>query len=291
MKTVKELLEISTQYLSNQLGLAIPNARREVELMIGEILHCDRLQVYLRFDQPFQNSELHQLRLMLKRRAMGEPLQWILGKINFCGHSFTIPKNVFIPRPETEEWVDWLLTIPKELFPNQQPPKHILEIGVGSGVILCTLLSKWENSYGVGIDISEHAIAATQSNGKNLGLENRLTLYQIKAGSFQLEKSHPAFDLVVSNPPYIALKDRDSLSKEVLSEPKEALFGGIDGLDAYRTFQKKLPQWGHAGSVYVFEIGIHQKEKVQQILEPISQTIFFRNDLSGIPRTVQGVLR
>ncbi|MCX7834729.1 MAG: peptide chain release factor N(5)-glutamine methyltransferase [bacterium] len=291
MKTVKEFLEVSTDYLAKKLEIPKTSARKEIELLLAAILQCNRLQVYLRFDQPLKRDEIEQFRTMLQRRASHEPIQWIIGSIEFCGNRFNIPRNVFIPRPETEEWVDWLIQLPIQLFPNQIPPKRILEIGVGSGVIICSLLRKWKEAFGIGIDISEVAIQTTLENATELNVGDRIQLFQIKAGSFQRANTEKPFDLVVSNPPYIRLNEFNSLSKEVLFEPKEALLGGEDGLDAYRTFQKRLPQWAAKGSVYVFEIGIHQQEGIQKILEPISSQIFFRKDLSGIPRVVYGTVQ
>lgn len=291
MKTVKELIEVSTPFLSSKRGIAGTDARREVELLLGKILGCDRITVYLNFDRPLQDTELEIFRDFLSRRSRNEPLHWILGSIQFCGHHYLTPKNVFVPRPETEEWVDWLLQLPADLFPAQTEPEHILEIGTGTGVILCSLLTKWQKSLGVGMDVSNDAILATKANAELLNVSNRMKLIHSKAGQFQLHHDEVLFDVIVSNPPYIPISDESSLSNDVQKEPKSALYGGEDGLDAYRTFAIHLPKWLKSGGVYFFEIGVHQAESVKNLLKSFSKQQIIRNDLSGIPRVIAGIMK
>ncbi len=291
MKTVRDVLLSGQEYLAKANQIPSADARRELEDMLATILDCKRLEVYLRFDQPISDSNLLTMRDWLKRRTLHHPLQWLLGGVDFLGSRFPVSEGVFIPRPETEEWVDWVAKLPLELFPEQIAPRRFLEIGVGSGVICCSLLKQWQESSAVGIDCSDTAISTTKSIADQLGITDQLSLQQLRAGKFQLSAESPKFDFIVSNPPYIPLRDRDTLTPEVLFDPAEALFGGEDGLDPYRSFAKRLPEWGRSGTAFTFEIGKDQSNDIQNILSPISRSIFVRNDLAGLPRVVGGILK
>ena len=291
MKTVRDVLLSGQEYLSSTNGFPPAQARREMELLLGALLHCKRLDVYLRFDQPLYEPELATVRDWLKRRAAHEPLQWLIGNVEFLDQTFFVREGIFIPRPETEEWVDWLRKCPVDLFPNGNPPQRILEIGTGSGVIVCSLLNRWNEATAVGIDVSEDAISVTKDAANRLGISKRLQLIHGKAGKYPDRPLAPKFDLVVSNPPYIALRDKSELEPEVLRDPEAALFAGEDGLDAYRTFAAKLPLWLEAGSPFCFEIGATQGDAVLELFTPLASSCFLRNDLSGHPRIVAGLLQ
>ncbi|MDK9699612.1 MAG: peptide chain release factor N(5)-glutamine methyltransferase [bacterium] len=290
MKTVRDVLLSSQQYLE-QTGNFLPaDARREAEFLIAAVLGCKRIEVYLRHDQPLREQELSLLRDYLKARGKHIPFQRIVGTVEFLNEKIPVPEHVFIPRPETEEWVAWLISLPETLFPIQKPPERIFEIGVGSGVIVNSLLKHWKNTTAVGIDISEAAIQNAGVVAKSLRNENRLSLQKIRAGKFSLNPNEKRFDLVVSNPPYIAETERSLLAPEVLNDPPEALFGGTDGLEAYRTFAIKLPEWLQPNGAFAFEIGYQQADSVTAILQPIAKSIFVRNDLAGLPRLIGGIL-
>ncbi len=290
MKTVRDVL-LSGQSFLAKADFPAAQARRELEDLLAHLLACKRLDVYLKFEQPLSDNELETMRGWLKRRSQHEPLQWIIGHVEYLNSKFPVHEGLFIPRPETEEWVEWVSKLPTDLFPNAEPPKRFLEIGVGSGIICCSLLKFWSAATAVGIDLSETAITATQAISKTLAVSNRLILQAVRAGKFSLKPTEEKFDFIVSNPPYIPLRDKITLAPEVLRDPSEALLAGEDGLDAYRTFVKKLPEWGTTGTGFAFEIGINQAEPVSKLFESISSDIHVRNDFANISRLVWGHLR
>jgi release factor glutamine methyltransferase len=218
---------------------------------------------------------------LTRRREQREPAGHILGRRHFWTLDLAVSPDVLIPRPETELLVEFAL---KTLAPQQEA--RVLDLGVGSGAILLATLTDRPNATGVGVDRSEEALAVAQANANALNLSSRLDL---RKGDWA-EDLNETFDLVLSNPPYIASNDIDGLAPEVaLYEPRMALDGGADGYDAYRAIIAELPRLLKPGGVFAFEVGQGQADTVAGMAEAQGLTTMpIKRDLADIPRVVAG---
>lgn len=273
MTTVLETLDKGTAYLAKK---GIEDARRNMQQLVAHQLGCTRMDLYLRFDQPLDESDLAPLRDRLKRRGEGVPLQHLLGTITFHRRDFKTDARALIPRPETEELAEWLLK-------NAKLPENprILDMGCGSGVLGLTLAAELPGSRVVLADLSPDALALARENAALLEIGNATfvesDLFAALAGQ--------AFDLVVANLPYVPESDRPTLSREVAHDPDLALFGGPDGLDVIRRFVPAAKHHLAPGGWLALEIGIDQSAEVESLLRAASLTdVSTLKDLSGIPR-------
>ncbi|ODA67348.1 Release factor glutamine methyltransferase [Methyloligella halotolerans] len=221
----------------------------------------------------------------LERRAAGSPISRILGSREFYGRSFRLSEGTLDPRPDTETLIDAVLNSP---LAGNAP--RILDLGVGSGAILLTLLAEIEGATGLGIDRSEDALKTARTNAVALGLEHRAGFC---CADWLAPLGSPAFDIVVANPPYIASAEITALAVEVRDhDPLLALDGGPDGLDAYRRIIDSLPKILKPGGAVFFEIGETQAEDVAGLMGAAGLTLeeeawLFR-DLAGRARGVTG---
>jgi len=188
-------------------------------------------------------------RLVVRREAR-EPLAYLTGRKGFWSHEFAVGPGVLVPRPETETLIEEAF----RLFPDRQTPLRLLDLGTGSGCLLLTLLHAFPNATGTGVEQSEAAFAFARTNRAALGLDDRATLL---AAAWQ-EPALGRFDLVVSNPPYIPVAALDGLAPELHYEPRQALDGGADWLDAFRDLSIRLGAWLVPGGHVPVEIGIGQ---------------------------------
>ena len=273
MTTVLETLDKGTAYLAKK---GIEDARRNMQQLVAHQLGCTRMDLYLRFDQPLDESDLAPLRDRLKRRGDGVPLQHLLGSVHFHRRDFKTDARALIPRPETEELAEWLLK-------NAKLPENprILDMGCGSGVLGLTLAAELPGSRVVLADLSPDALALARENAALLEIQNATfvesDLFAALAGQ--------AFDLVVANLPYVPENDRPTLSREVAHDPDLALFGGPDGLDVIRRFVPAAKDHLAPGAWLALEIGIDQSAEVESLLRAASLTdVLTLKDLSGIPR-------
>ncbi|MEI6712460.1 MAG: peptide chain release factor N(5)-glutamine methyltransferase [Verrucomicrobiota bacterium] len=222
MKSVLEVLKSTTDYFA-KAGVESP--RLNIEHLLAHVLGKRRMDLYLEFDRPLGEKELQPLRDLVRRRAAGEPLQHLLGTVDFLGRIFRTDSRALIPRPETEQLAARLL----ELHPT--PPACVLDMGTGSGVLAITLAASWPNATVHAVDISADALALAKTNAESLSLQERVSFHQ---GNLLLPESAP-FQLLVANLPYIPTGDIPGLSREVQRDPVLALDGGNDGADLIRT--------------------------------------------------------
>jgi len=198
---------------------------------------------------------------LLKERISGKPLQYIEGTSQFMDFSFQINPQVLIPRPETENLVEVILEVLKD---KKEEKFSFLELGVGSGCILLSLLKYFSKSKGVGVDRSLKAIEVAQKNINNLDLEKRALL---KQSNWFDSLGQSTFDVLVSNPPYIANEDWVGLEKEVREEPKEALLAGPSGLECYEEIISKAKKFLNPNGFVFFEVGWEQADRVCGLLQ------------------------
>ena len=227
-------------------------------------------------------AQMATLEDFLNRRARREPVSHIIGRKGFWKILLQVNKHVLTPRPETEVIVDEVL----KAFPEQMS-FNMLDLGVGSGTILLAVLAERPAAKGLGIDVSEEALAVARENAANLDLAGRVALLR---GDWTNGLGDDSFDLVVSNPPYIATKVIDTLEPEVRDhEPRLALDGGPDGLDAYRFLAGEILRVLKPGAMFAVEIGYDQSEAVETLFrEAGAQNVRTIKDLSVNDRVVTG---
>ena len=271
-KTLLEVLQSTTAYFTKH---KIENARLNAEHLLAHSLGLSRMDLYLEFERNLSDDELKPLRELVKRRAQGEPLQHLLGTVEFCGQTFAIDKRAMVPRPETEELVELL----KSQISN--PKSQILDVGTGSGAIALSFAAKFPEAKVCATDISEDALALARENAARLGLNNRVQFQK----SDLLEGLAERFDLVVANLPYISMQDRDQLAREVLHDPEVALFGGPRGDELVRKLIEQALSHLESGGLLALEIGLGQAEGLCDFLRQKNyHDIEVKRDYSGIPR-------
>jgi release factor glutamine methyltransferase len=227
MKTVLEVIQSTTDYFRKH---GVENPRLNIEHLLAHVLGKRRMDLYLEFDRPLSDRELDPLRDLVKRRATGEPLQHLLGTVEFLGHTLRCDSRALVPRPETEQLCEHLLKSPA--------PQRILDVGTGSGVIAVSLALGWPAALVDGVDASDDALALAQENAERLGVSGRVKFYR----SDLLSAVDGTVDLMVANLPYIATEEIAGLSAEVRRDPHLALDGGTDGLRLIERLADEAPR-------------------------------------------------
>jgi release factor glutamine methyltransferase len=270
--TVLDVLQSTTAYFKKR---KIDSPRLNAEHLLADVLGRKRLELYLEFERELSESELAPLRELVRRRGEGEPLQHLLGTVEFCGHVFLCDKRALVPRPETEELVELLKS------EVRNPESEILDVGTGSGVIALTLAMEFSEAKISGIDISEDALDLARENAGRLNLRDRVRFFK----SNLLENVDGIFDLIVANLPYIAAQDRHTLSREVLHDPEVALFAGGQGDELMRALIDQAPARLRPGGILALEIGLDQSEALfSRLAGKNYRDICSKNDYSGRPR-------
>ena len=218
----------------------------------------------------------------LERRAKREPVSQILGRKGFWKIMLGVTKDVLTPRADSEVIVDSILGA----F-DEHRHFNILDLGVGSGAILLAILAERPNAKGLGVDISEEALAVARENAANLGLDRRVALLR---GDWTAGLEAESFDVVIANPPYIPTRDIETLDPEVRDhEPRLALDGGVDGLEAYRSLAPEILRVLKPDGVFAVEIGWDQSEAVEALFNAAgAQDVRTRKDLADRDRVVGG---
>jgi len=219
---------------------------------------------------------------LIERRAKREPVSHIIGRREFFGEDFLVSCDVLDPRPDSESLIELVL----KNFPDKNKSMEILEIGVGSGCLIITLLKAFKTSVGTGVDISDAALKICQKNAESHQVENRLQLK--KSDLFSVLSADKKFDLIISNPPYIASQEIETLEPEVkIYEPRTALDGGVDGFDFYHKIAESAKSFLDKNGQIILEIGFNQHEKVIEIFTKKGFLLLeSKLDLSGVTRVL-----
>ena len=272
--TVLQVLQSTTGYFQKH---NIESPRLNAEHLLAHVLQRKRIELYLEFERRLNESELAPLRDLVKRRGAGEPLQHLLGTIEFCGHTFVCDKRAMVPRPETEQLVELLISN----FRSETAHSRIVDVGTGSGVIALNLAAEFPEAEIVAVDISDDALALARENAGRLGLADRVKFL----ASNLLENVAGTFDLIIANLPYVSKEQRQTLSREVLHDPEVALFAGARGDELVRELIMQAPSRLRLRGMLALEIGIGQSEMlVAALAEKNYRDIWTENDYSGVTR-------
>ena len=270
--TVLGVLQSTTAYFKKR---GIENPRLNAEHLLAHTLDRTRMELYLEFERILGEAELVPLRDLVRRRGEGEPLQHLLGTVEFCGQTFICDRRAMVPRPETEELVEFL----KSEIRN--PKSEIVDVGTGSGVIALSLAAEFPEAKILAVDVSEEALALAEENAARLNLSDKVRFLK----SHLLEKVDGAFDLIVANLPYISTQDRHTLSREVLRDPEVALFAGAQGDELVRELIAQAPARLRPGGLLALEIGLGQSQGLlSSLAEKKYRDIYSKNDYSGVIR-------
>ena len=240
-------------------GKSVNSAQLDSEILLASVIDQDRKYIILNNDLNIKEKNLRYFQKLINKRSFREPIAYLTNEKHFWKYKFFVTKDVLIPRPDTELIVEQILKLTK--FKSRM---KILDIGVGSGCILLTILKERKNFYGVGVDISKKCLNISKINAKNLEVSSRVKFFKSDVDKFDLGK----YDLIVSNPPYIKKFDLKYLEKDVVNfEPKLALDGGLDGLSEIRKVIKKSSELIKKNGKFILEIGFDQKNRVKEILK------------------------
>ena len=237
---------------------SIKTAQLDAEILMARVLGANREYIILNNNKDLEDQNFENFKSLIKERANRKPIAYLLNKKFFWNNEFYVNKNTLIPRPDTEIIIEQILK-----FTKNKNTLNILDIGVGSGCILLSILNERKKFTGTGIDISKNSLDICKINAKKLLVDKRIKLYKSDVDKFTQGK----YDLIVSNPPYIKSSSLKYLESDVLKfEPKLALDGGLDGLLVIRKVIKKSSELIKRNGKFILEIGFDQKNKVIKLL-------------------------
>jgi len=278
--TVLRMLEWATEFFKKK---NIPDPRHSIEWILAEVLDCKRLDLYLKYERPLSPGELNDIRPLIQRRAAHEPLQYIIGYTEFMGCRIDVNPSVLIPRIETEQFVELILDLTSDQYDKKL---NILDIGTGSGCIPVAIKKKVPEWNLFGVDISTEALKTAESNAK---LNNAEVTF-MKGDLFNLgEISVPAggWDVIVSNPPYIATSEKPGIQKQVIEyEPESALFHDRP-LEVYRHISNYSSEQ-HA-SLFL-ELNDRLSEEILNLVQHVYDRANMHIDLDRNPRFISALI-
>ena len=252
---IKSALRKGTSIL---LDNNIKSAKLDSEILMSKVIDKEKKFIILNSHKVISKKNLDNFYLLIQERAKRKPIAYLTKKKFFWKHEFEVNENVLIPRPDTEILIEQILEITKN-----RNKLRILDIGIGSGSILMSILLERKNFFGTGIDLNKKKLQISTINSHKLRLYNRLKLFKSNIDNFNLGK----YDLIVSNPPYIKRYNLKYLDRDISFEPKQALDGGLDGLSEIRKVVCKSSELIKRKGYLVLEIGFDQKNKVTKILQ------------------------
>ena len=259
----------------------IISAKLDSEILMSQAIRKSKKFIILNLHKKIKKRDLDYFDNLIQERAKSKPIAQIIKKKDFWKYEFIVNNNVLIPRPDTEILIEQALKLVKNKNRLQ-----ILDIGIGSGCILMSILKEKKNFIGTGIDISNKSLQISKVNGHKLRINNRLRLFKSNIDNFNTGK----YDLILSNPPYIRKNNLKCLEKDIGFEPKQALDGGLDGLSEIRKVISKSSELIKRSGHFIIEIGFDQKNKVKKILRDkgfhIKKTV---KDLSNHDRCIVSI--
>ncbi|MGI9493996.1 MAG: peptide chain release factor N(5)-glutamine methyltransferase [Geminicoccaceae bacterium] len=257
-------------------------ALREASLLLSHVMNWDRVTLLVHAGDELSDADHQTFIDLVERRAGREPAAQIIGCKEFWSLPFIISKDVLCPRPDSETLIEMVLTLSRERFETREKPIRLLDLGTGSGCLVLSILHEIGHAHAVGIDRSLEALTIARANGERLELSSRASWLCADWGT----ALDGAFDIIISNPPYVRVDEWSALEPEVrLFEPKTALLAGDDGLDAYRLLAPEINRLLAQGGVACFEHGQGQGDAIVKLLATAGLTCIARKtDLAGIGR-------
>jgi release factor glutamine methyltransferase len=256
--TVLEAIQKSTEFLAKK---GVESPRLQTELLLAHLLKMPRMKLYLNFDRVLTAPETDGLREFIKRRGQREPLQHITGSTSFCGHKIAVSRHALVPRPETELLAElgW-----KFLSTINHQPSTALDFGTGTGCIAIALAAKCPGAKITALDVSAEALALARQNAAQNQVAERIEF--LPSDGFAALAAGTQFDLLISNPPYIASAEIETLEPEVKDfDPRSALDGGVDGLDFYRRLAAEARPFLKPDGKIMLEFGDGQADEIKKI--------------------------
>jgi release factor glutamine methyltransferase len=277
---VKALIRSTAAELA---AVGIDSGEAEAELILCDLLDCDRVHLYLDGSQIINDDILRQFLATIEMRKTRRPLQYLLGSAWFYGRKFLVDQSVMVPCPETELLVETALRIARHISAETI---RVLDVGTGSGVVAITLQAERPELNITATDISASALRTAKRNAECLVPDSGITFVQ--SHIFEALARRTPFHIIVTNPPYIAEPDRETLPPEVLADPPQALFAGADGLDIIRKLIAEAPDHLTRPGHLLFEIGYNQAQAVFELVQDDSRydTCMLLKDLNDIDRVV-----
>ena len=252
---IENALKIANNVLKNNCN----SYQLDSELLLSKIFDKDRKFIILNSNEELSEEKFELFNNLVKKRSKGEPIAYLLNKKDFWKYEFYVDKGILIPRPDSEIIIEQILKM-TDLKKNLR----ILDIGVGSGCLLLSVLKERKNFHGVGIDISKKCIDISNINASRLDISKRVKFFKSDVDNFRFGK----YDLIISNPPYIKNLDLKYLDKDVIKfEPKLALDGGLDGISEIRKVIKKSSELIKYGGKLILEIAYNQTREVKKLLK------------------------
>lgn len=253
MLTVLEIIKRTTEFFAAK---GIESPRLNAELLIGHALQRNRMQLYLEFERPLSAGELDTIRPLVRRRAIHEPIQYIVGETEFRGLKLKVDRRALIPRPETELLVENVVAH----FAQRPPPTTILDLGTGSGAIALALAAAFPAASVTAVDASNDALGLARENAVRTALDARVTF--ITSNWFTAVPA-ARFELIVSNPPYLSAEETAQTAAEVRDyEPAQALTSSADGMSDLAAIVADAPRFLSAGGLLALETGIAQHARL-----------------------------
>lgn len=287
---LKDILDKTTLFFKDK---KIDTPRLDAELLLAHGLKLERIQLYLKYDQPINENELGVLRELVRRRAQGEPVAYILGHKEFYKNRFAVNPDVLIPRPETEHIVEEAL----DWAENRDKDWGLVDLGCGSGCIGLSLLKELPNAKLIAVDVSDRALEVAKQNAMILGLASRTQFINIDAANVDVVmKKYSEFvgraevDILVSNPPYIDLRDENVEENVKKYEPHVALFAEEAGLRLLKTWSHQYSQYLKSPGLMLLEMGTSQGALMKLHFDALNKftKINIIKDLAGHDRVIRG---
>ncbi|MEM8867976.1 MAG: peptide chain release factor N(5)-glutamine methyltransferase [Verrucomicrobiota bacterium] len=274
MLSIREIKERTEKFFRDK---GVPNPSLDTDLLLAHTLGIKRLEIYLDLERPLTDAELDVLRPLVKRRSLREPLQYILGSVEFSGLELKVDKRALIPRQETEELIELIAQS------VEAAPKTILDLGTGTGALALSLAVEYPEASVTALDYSAEALSLAKENASALGLEDRIEF--LEGSWFEPLEEGQRFDLIVSNPPYLTEEEMATAEPEIVDyEPEQALASGVDGLNDLRILMGGTPSYLKAGGLLALETGIAQHEQLAELCVASGFIGRSHQDLSGRPR-------
>ncbi len=272
--TVRRIIDWTTAHLARHNS---PTPRLDAEILLAHARNCRRIELYTRYHEVLSDAERSTMRELVRRRAAAEPVAYLVGHREFFGLSMRVTHDVLIPRPETETLVLELLDAARQL----EAPR-VLDVGTGSGCIAVAVAANHPGALVTAVDSSPQALCVAAENARTHHVAGRIEL--LEGDLFAPLSAGAKFDFIVSNPPYVAEGDRETLSADIVRhEPHQALFAGADGLTVIRRLIAETPEYLEPGGRLLFEFSPEQATAIDRLIESnrAYEQCVLKKDLSG----------